>query len=140
MMYMNVFDNLLDQAGVLFMKPTHRSLALLAFSVVMCGAAQAQDKAALTHEAVAAADQTAHITLETNSAPSLAWGSRTQVSGLFVDLIRPQQTWMMLKPSGAAHVLAGPIPRYLLPVTAPFSLNDNLAVHEPGFALFRFGF
>jgi len=33
-----------------------------------------------------------------------------------------------------------PIPPYLLPVTAPLSMNDNLAVHEPGIALLHFSF
>jgi len=135
----NAFDNFFDQKDSRLTKAARRSLKLFVVSAVMCGAAQAQDNAALIHQGVAT-NSTTHITLKTNTAPTLAWGSRTQVSGLIVDLIRPRQTWIMLKPSGPARDQSAPIPRYLLPVTAPLSMNDDLAVHEPGIALFHFSF
>jgi hypothetical protein len=140
MKYTNSFDTLFDHADDRFMKTASRSLALLAASAVTCGTARAQDNAALIHGGVVSSNSTTSITLQTNTAPTLAWGSRTQVSGLFVDFIRPQQTWIMHKPSGPARDQSVPIPPYLLPVTAPLSMNDNLAVHEPGIALLHFSF
>jgi hypothetical protein len=139
MKYTNAFDKLFDQTDGHYMKAARKSLTLLAVSMVVCGTARAQDNAALTHEGVAT-NAPAHITVETNSAPTLAWGSRSQVSGLCVDLIRPGQTWAMLKPSGPARDHSATVAPDLLPVTEPRSMNDNLAVHEPGIALLRFSF
>lgn len=135
----NAIDKLCDQIDGRFLKAARRTLALLAVSAVMCGTAQAQDNAAQIHEGVAT-NSPAHVTVETNTAPTLASGSKTRVSGLIVDLIRPQQTWVMPKPSGPSRYQSVPITRYLLPITAPLSMNDNLAVHEPGLALLRFSF
>lgn len=139
MFYTIAYDRFIDPAGVPLKKAVRNSLALLAASVAMSGAAQAQDKAALAHQNVAP-DATARITLEAKTGPTLAWSSRTQVSGLFVDLVKPQQTWAMLNPAGPARDLSAPIPPYLLPITAPRSMNDNLVVHEPGIALLQFNF
>jgi hypothetical protein len=139
MKYTNAFDKVFDRTDGHYMKAARKSLTLLAVSTVLCGTAQAQDQAALTHQGVAT-NAPAHVTVATNPPPTLAWGSRTQVSGLFVDLIRPRQTWAMLKPSGPTRDPSAPIPPNLLPVTEPRSMNDNLAVHEPGIALLRFSF
>lgn len=139
MTYTNAYHDHSGKAVGRFMKATGKSLMVLAVSSVVCEAAQAQNNGALIHEGVAT-NPPAHLTLETNAAPALTWGSRTQVSGLFVDLIRPRQTWVMLKPSGPARDQSTPIPPYWLPVSAPLSMNDNLAVHEPGIVLFHFGF
>jgi hypothetical protein len=137
MLYTIAFDNFLDQTGVPLMRAVRNSLALLAASVVMCGVAQAQDKASLSQQVVAT-NSTARIALEMKTEPTLAWGSRTQVSGLFVDLIMPQQTWAMLKPSGQPRDLSMPIP--LQPVTAPLTMNDNLDVRELNFPFLNFSF
>jgi hypothetical protein len=139
-MYYHIrFNKFLGQASVLSKKTARNCLALLAASVVLSGAAQAQDKAALTHQNIVT-DSTAHITLEPAAGPTLAWGQNMQVSGLVVDLIKPQQTWTMLAPSMSSPYLSAPIPSYLLPISAPLSLNDNLAVHKPGIAFFSFSF
>lgn len=116
------------------MKAVRNSLTLLAASGVMAGAVQAQDKSALFHQGTGT-DFAASITLEMKTEPTLVLGSSTPVSGLFVDLIRPQQTWAMLNPS----VLPNPVPRQLRPATSPRPINDP-AVHKLDFALIRLSF
>jgi hypothetical protein len=71
--------------------------------------------------------------------PRLAWGSNRRVSGLFVDLIRPQQTWDMLLAPGAAP---GPVrsePAW--PVTQTVCRPDgDQGVHDANFAILRVSF
>lgn len=120
------------------MKTISNCLALLAASVAVSGTAQAQDNAGLFHQGVGA-DATTGITLELKTEPTLVLNSGAEVSGLFVDLIRPQQTWAMLNPSQPVRELAGPIPRHLLPVTEPLPLSGP-ASHKLDFAVLRFNF
>ena len=123
------------------MKGIRINLVLVAAGVVIAGVVQAQEKAVLSHQNVSSptANSSTNITLRMKTEPKLAWGSRTQVSGLFVDLIKPQQTWVMLNPPKPAWELPRPTPRHLLPVTAPQRINDP-TVHELDFALLRFSF
>ncbi len=72
--------------------------------------------------------------------PTLGWGSRTQVSGLFVDLIMPHATWAMLHPSRPVRELSVPLSRYLPPVMAPFMLNDDMDDRQLKFPLLSFSF
>ena len=119
------------------MKAISNILALLAASIVLSGVAEAQDKASLLHQEVSTMGSTARIALEMKAEPMMELGSGTRVSGLFVDLVRPQETWAMLNPSVSASDLSRPTPRFLLPVTAPRTMNDP-AVNEPDFVLLRF--
>ena len=121
------------------MNGIHINLALVTAGVVLAGAVQAQEKAVLSHQNVSSPTSNSNITLQMKTEPKLAWGSRTQVSGLFVDLIKPQQTWVMLNPPKPAWELPKPTPRHLLPVTAPRPINDP-TVHELDFALLRLSF
>lgn len=121
------------------MKGVRDNLALLVASLVMSGVVQAQDKSVLSHQGLVT-NSIAGITLEMKTEPKLVLGSNTRMSGLLVDLIRPQQSWAMLNPSVAARDLPRPIPRYVPPVEAPHPINDDLAVHEPDFALLRLSF
>lgn len=124
-----------------FMRVVRNSLVLFAASVVLSGAVQAQDKAALLHRGDSPTNTTAHITWERTSEPTVAWGSGTRLTGLFVNLIKPQQTWAMLNPSVPARNLPTPVPPSLRPITAPRVSNDDPAVHaESDFALLRFSF
>jgi hypothetical protein len=135
----SAFDNASEQSQVLDMKTLLNSLAWLAAGVVLTGAAQAQDKGVLFHQGTGT-DASARITLEMNTEPQMTLDSGTQVSGLFVDLMRPQQTWAMLDPSAPAENLSGPAPRLLPPLTAPRQFNDDPTVHDLNFALLRFSF
>ena len=131
--------NFPDQAGVSFKKAVRHTLALLTAGVVMSGVAQAQDKTPAPHQIVAT-NSIAAITLETKTEPTIEWGSRTRVSGLFVDLIKSHQTWLMLNPPSQTRDLSGPIPAYLQPIKAPLTMNETLEISEPDFAFFSFSF
>jgi hypothetical protein len=122
------------------MKFARISLALFAAGVVLAGAVQAQDKAVMSHQSISPPSSSTNSILEMKTEPRLAWGSRIQVTGLFVDLIRPRQTWAMLNPAKPARELPKPVPRFLLPVTAPFPISEAAIHAEPDFALLRFNF
>jgi hypothetical protein len=79
----------------------------------------------------------ANTTLEAMMEPRLILGSSTRVTGLYVDCLQPQQTWNMLTASAVTRVQPESIPPYLLLVTAPHPFNNDLAVHEPDFAVLR---
>jgi len=121
------------------MKTVCNSLMLLAVSAVWAGAAQVQDEPAVIHQGVFTNFPSANITLDLKTEPQLALDSKTQLTGLVVDCLTPQQTWKMLNPSAPARDLPKPIPQFQQPVAGP-AQNHDLAVHEPDFALLRLSF
>jgi hypothetical protein len=72
--------------------------------------------------------------------PKFVLGSSTRLTGLFVDLITPQQTWQMLNPSMPVRNLQASAPPYLLPVKAPRPIHDSAVNNEPDFAVLRLSF
>lgn len=121
------------------MKIIRNSFVWFVASVALAGSAPAQDKSTLLHQ-MPATNSVAGTAVKLSTRPKVVLRSGTQVTGLFVDLIRPQQMRAMLNPSGPARDLPKPTPPYLLPVTAPRQFNSNLAVHDDDFALLRFSF
>jgi hypothetical protein len=99
-------------------------------------ALQTQTKPALAR--VVATNSIAPITLPMKTEPTLALGASSQVSGLFVDLILPRQSWVMLNPPRLAPLLPESMPPSLLPITEPLPITDNPG--EPNFAFLRFSF
>jgi len=71
--------------------------------------------------------------------PKLVWGSNRRVSGLFVDLIRPQQTWDMLLAPGTAP---GPIRSApVWPVTQTVGRPEgDQGAHDANFAILKVSF
>ena len=153
------FEKFLDQTIVPFAKGVRNRLALLAAGLVVSGAATAQDNGPLPDQVVAtnsmdvsalqtqtkpalarvvATNSIAPITLPAKTEPTLVLGSRTQVSGLFVDLIMPLQSWVMLNPPRLAPELPESLPPFLLPITEPLPITDN--PREPNFAILHFSF
>ena len=139
MLHTVAFDNSLDGSEVALMKAVRNSLMWFAGIVFMAGIAQAQDKSELFHQRVAS-QATPSVTLEMKTEPTVRWGPRMQVSGLFVDLIRPQQTWAMLNPSVPARSQQTLRQSNLPAVKLLTDMNDDLAVHEPDFTLLRLNF
>jgi hypothetical protein len=125
------------------MKAVRNSLVLLAASVTLSGAAPVQNATAQDKSAWIFQDLPTNtidsITLGLPPEPKLVLGSQTLISGLFVDLMQPKQTWSMLNPPVPAKDLPKPIPPDLLPKTA-IQPNHDLAVHEPNFVPFRLSF
>lgn len=162
MLFTKPEDSFLDQATFPRMKAARavrNRLAWLTASVMIAGVSSAQDKVPLIAPMMAsnsiaapvlqtqaqlplnqaiATNVMASISLPVPTEPTLTLGSGTRVSGLFVDLIKPQQSWVMLNPPKQARYWSEPIPRYLLPLTAPSSMDEKPG--EPDFALFRFDF
>jgi hypothetical protein len=136
--HFQIVDKPLIEAEAAGMKTVRNSLVLFAANVFLGEAALAQDQSALSHQG-AAAQSTHAITLEMKTEPTLAWGSNTRLSGLFVNLITPQKTWTMLNPSVPPQNLPDPVPPHLRPVKAPRPISDP-SVHELDFALLRFSF
>ena len=121
------------------MKTIRNSLVWLVASVVVAGAAPTRDNSTLFHHRPAT-NFVVGAFVKKETEPRLVMRSGTRVTGLFVDLIRPRQTWAMLNPSVPARDLPKPIPPYLLPVTAPQPFNSDPAGHDADFALLRFSF
>ena len=70
--------------------------------------------------------------------PHWILGTNTLVTGLIVDGLQPKQTWRMLNPAAPASDSTGLTTSSPPPVKAARSLDNNLAEHEPDFALLRF--
>ena len=121
------------------MKSVRNSLTVFAASVVMAGTAHGQDKSALFHQGLVT-NSIAGITLEMKTEPKFVLGSSTRLTGLFVDLITPQQTWNMLNPSVPVRNLQASAPPYLMPVKAPRPIHDSAVNNEPDFAVLRLSF
>jgi hypothetical protein len=119
-------------------KGIRNNLVLCIASVMMSGAAIAQDESASFDQGMQPFS-TISITLDLNSGPQLVLGSNMQITGLIVDCIAPQQTWAFLTASASARNSASQLPPSLLPVKAPLPINDP-AAHEPDFVLFRLNF
>jgi hypothetical protein len=121
-------------------------LALLIAGGVTLGAAQAKAQAknqfAFSHQGTLTNSTPVSISWAlkyTQTAPQLTLGSRKQVTGLMMDCLAPWQTWNMLDPPAPVQAPQIPMPPLLAPVTSPGAVND-LAVHEPDFALIRLSF
>lgn len=82
----------------------------------------------------------ANVTLDLNKEPQAILDSNTQITGLLVDCAKPQLFWAMLNTSVPATDQANRLPAPVPVVKAPHTFNDNLAVHEPDFALIRISF
>jgi hypothetical protein len=121
------------------MKVFIKNLSLCLAGIFLAGVVQAQNKSELSHQPGSKQD-TQVLTLKAQREPSLPWVSRVRLSGLFVDLVKPQQTWPMLYASAPARPVPEPIPPYLLPVKALRPMNDDFAVHEPDFVLLKLSF
>lgn len=120
------------------MKEIRNSIALCIASVMMTGAAMAQDESASFDQGMQPFSGIS-ITLDLNTGPQLVLGSNTQITGLIVDCIVPQQTWAFLTAPASARNSPSQLPPSLLPVKAPLPINDP-AEHEPDFVLFRLSF
>ncbi len=120
------------------MKGMSNKLALFAASFMIAGVALAQDKSVSFHQETVT-NSTTNITFKLESEPKLQLGPNSELTGLFVDLLRPQETLMMLDPSVPSKNLTSPVPPSLLPVM-PLQPLSNPAVHEANFAFLRLSF
>lgn len=139
MLYTMPIDKFLNQIVTPLRKGVRTGLAVSAITGLLSRAAQAQDKAPAPN-LVVTTNSLPSLTWQTKMEPSWAWGPRTQVSGLFVDLLMPQRSWVMLNPPRQARDLSGLTSRYPLPMAALLPMNGNQELREPNFALLRFRF
>ena len=121
------------------MKAVRNSLILFAAGVALGGIAQAQDNSEFSHQGVGF-QANSGIVLEMKTEPRLEWGSKIEMTGLFVDVVRPQATWSMLNPPEPARNRQTEFQFGLPPARLVPAMNDDLTVHEPDFALLRFSF
>jgi hypothetical protein len=100
--------------------------------------ARAQDSAVAQLGNITNSTATISVPLEITAAPMLALGPDRHATGLFVDLAKPQQTWILLNPltppSKKIQWVDVPAPM------AEHNLDGNLANHEAGLVLFRLSF
>lgn len=120
------------------MKGVRNYLVLCAASFMIAGVAPAQDASVSFHQETLT-NSTFNITLKLEADPKLQWGPNLELTGLFVDLLRPQQTLMMLDPAVPSRNPTQPVPPSLLPVL-PLQPLSHPAVHEANFALLRLSF
>jgi hypothetical protein len=120
-------------------KAVRNSLVLIAAGMVLAGTAPAKEPvASFRHD-----DPTnyfASATLDLNKEPKVVLDSDTQITGLLVNCAKPQIFWAMLNTSVPTADQANRLPSPVPVVKAPHTFNDNLAVHEPDFALIRISF
>ena len=71
--------------------------------------------------------------------PTLNWGSKWEVTGLFVDLIQPEQTWALLNPwVPVRDSIQATVP--LIPPSAAGRPTDDQGTHEANFTLLKVSF
>jgi hypothetical protein len=114
-------------------------LVLMAAGVLIAGAGPVQDEQSASFHQEMLTNATAPLILDLSAAPKFTLGPNTQLTGLFVDLAMPQQTWTMLDRSVPSQNSQEPVPPSRLPVMPPQPLS-NPAVHEANFALVRLSF
>ncbi len=112
----------------------------LAAGVLLAGAARAQNNSSFFHHQQGAATNGIAGADLFKTGPKFVLGSGTEVTGLFVDLLKPRQTWLMLNPPVPARDLPKPLPPYLRPVKPLPTMNDDLATHDADFPLLRLNF
>ena len=121
------------------MKRIRNSLAWFAASVVMAGAASAQDAFTWFNQG-SQANSTAGIIWKRQTEPKVELGSNLRLTGLVVDCLAPQQTWAMLASSAPAPVSQSSLPISQLRVRIPGPINDPAVVHKSHFVLLRLSF
>jgi hypothetical protein len=120
-------------------KAVRNSLVLIAAGMVLAGTAAAKEPAASFRHANET-NYFANVALDLNKEPQVVLDSNTQITGLLVDCAKPQIFWAMLNTSVPAGDQPNRLPSPVPVVKAPHTFNDNLAVHEPDFALIRISF
>jgi hypothetical protein len=75
---------------------------------------------------------------ESPGEPSVKWGSKWEVTGLFVDLLQPEQTWALLNPREPARE-SSPATAPLIPPAAGHPTDDQ-GTHEANFTLLKLSF
>ena len=110
----------------------------LTAGVLATGVVQAQDKSALVQPGITT-NTTPALVLEKSPLPHYDLGSRTQISGLVVDFIEPQQTWDVLNPALTGPALPKPDVLMPPPVVAPTPISGP-EHHGPNFAILRISF
>ena len=120
------------------MNAVRKTFLAVTAGVLVGGMVHAQEKSALTQPATTT-NATPSLVLEKKLAPHYDLGSRTQISGLMVDFIEPQQTWDVLNPTLPAPTQ--PKPDVLMPpvVVAPPPISGPVN-HGPNFAFLRISF
>jgi len=114
-------------------------LLWLASGVALAGMVQAQDKSASFNQLIQT-NSNVKFSLDVKSEPTIQLGSHSQLSGLFVDLSDPPQTWAMLNPPTPVKDPQTVLPPCLLPLQVPRSPSDPAAVHGADFILLRLSF
>jgi hypothetical protein len=125
------------------MNGEYKILAVFAAGLILTAAAQAQDGSTLSRQGVTTNSAAAAVTLDVKAQPTLHWADHTQVSGLFVDLVRPQETWNLLNPVTPAPTVAPTPGEAQLQTKVPVPPSDrdsNVQNRGPNFAVLRFSF
>lgn len=112
-------------------------MILVAAIVLLADSASAQETAASYHNLVST-NAMAKTVADLKSTPQAIVGTNILVTGLLVDLAKPKQTWRMMNPTNSVRTLSDMRPVAAVHNSTPF--NDNLAVHEPDFAVVSFHF
>ena len=99
----------------------------------------AQDAAASFDRGIQT-DPTASFASQLSMEPHLVVGADTQITGLLIDCIKPEQVSPMINPPVSLRNTDVPLPSQL-PIVAPHPINpDDPGAIEPDFVVFRLSF